>query len=178
MIKTFNSLLVTMFGLGKIKFMPGTFGSLATIIILFYLFHSLNISSNTILIGWMIIFIYSFYAVSTHIKESKNKDPGEIIIDEFLGQSIPIYLYEISHGTTKESDEAIIYYSLFFILFRYFDIIKPILNTLDEPLIEVIVLDNIPPVQDSANEILSLFFINFLTILLAKFFIIKHNFLL
>jgi phosphatidylglycerophosphatase A len=125
MIKTFNSLLVTMFGLGKIKFMPGTFGSLATIIILFYLFHSLNISSSTILIGWMIIFIYSFYAVSTHIKESKNKDPGEIIIDEFLGQSIPIYLYEISHGTTKESDEAIIYYSLFFILFRYFDIIKP-----------------------------------------------------
>jgi phosphatidylglycerophosphatase A len=125
MIKTFNSLLVTMFGLGKIKFMPGTFGSLATTIILFYLFHSLNISSNAILIGWMIIFIYSFYAVSTHTKDSKNKDPGEIIIDEFLGQSIPIYLYEISHGTTKEGGEAIIYYTLFFILFRYFDIMKP-----------------------------------------------------
>ena len=125
MIKTFNSLLVTMFGLGKIKFMPGTFGSLATIIILFYLFHSLNISSNTILIGWIIIFIYSFYAVSTHTKDSKNKDPGEIIIDEFLGQSIPIYLYEISHGTTKEGGETIIYYTLFFILFRYFDIMKP-----------------------------------------------------
>jgi len=125
MIKTFNSLLVTMFGLGKIKFMPGTFGSLATTIILFYLFHSLNISSNTILIGWIIIFIYSFYAVSTHIKDNENKDPGEIIIDEFLGQSIPIYLYEISHGTTKESNEAIIYYGLFFILFRYFDIMKP-----------------------------------------------------
>jgi phosphatidylglycerophosphatase A len=125
MIKTFNSLLVTMFGLGKIKFIPGTFGSLATIIILFYLFHSLNISSNIILIGWIIIFIYSFYAVSTHTKDSKNKDPGEIIIDEFLGQSIPIYLYEISHGTTKESNEAIVYYALFFILFRYFDIMKP-----------------------------------------------------
>jgi len=125
MIKTFNSLVVTMFGLGKIKFMPGTFGSLATIIILFYLFHSLNISSNNILIGWIMIFIYSFYAVSTHTKDSKNKDPGEIIIDEFLGQSIPIYLYEISHGTTKEGGEAIIYYTLFFILFRYFDIMKP-----------------------------------------------------
>ena len=125
MIKTFNSLLVTMFGLGKIKFMPGTFGSLATIIILFYLFHTLNISSNIILIGLMVIFIYSFYAVSTHTEDSKNKDPGEIIIDEFLGQSIPIYLYEISHGTTKESGQAIIYYSLFFILFRYFDIMKP-----------------------------------------------------
>ena len=60
-----------------------------------------------------------------HTKNSKNKDPGEIVIDEFLGQSIPIYLYEISHGTTKESDEAIIYYLLFFFLFRYFDIAKP-----------------------------------------------------
>ena len=114
-----------MFGLGKIKFMPGTFGSLATTIILFYLFHSLNISQNYILIGLIIVFIYSFYAITIHTKDNKNKDPGEIIIDEFLGQSIPIYLYEISHGTTKESKEAIIYYVLFFILFRYFDIMKP-----------------------------------------------------
>ena len=114
-----------MFGLGKIKFMPGTFGSLITAILLFYLFHTLNVSSNTILIGWIIIFIYSFYAVSTHTKGNENKDPGEIIIDEFLGQSIPIYLYEISHGTTKENNEAIIYYTLFFVLFRYFDIMKP-----------------------------------------------------
>ena len=125
MIKTFNSILVTMFGLGKIKFMPGTLGSLAATVFLFYLFHSLNISSNIILISLIIIFIYSFYAVSTHTESSKNKDPGEIIIDEFLGQSIPIYLYEISHGTTKESDQAIVYYALFFILFRYFDIMKP-----------------------------------------------------
>ena len=125
MIKTFNSLLVTMFGLGKIKFMPGTFGSLATTVFLFYLFHSLDVTSNVILIGLIIIFIYSFYAISTHTESNKNKDPGEIIIDEFLGQSIPIYLYEISHGTIKESDEAVVYYALFFILFRYFDIMKP-----------------------------------------------------
>ena len=125
MIKTFNSLLVTMFGLGKIKFMPGTFGSLATTIFLFYLFHRLNISSSIILIGWIIIFIYSFYAISTHTKGNDNKDPSEIIIDELLGQSIPIYLYEVSHGSTKEGGEAIAYYVLFFILFRYFDIMKP-----------------------------------------------------
>ena len=125
MIKSFNSHLVTMFGLGRIKFMPGTFGSLATAIFLFYLFHSLNISPGKILIILIIVFVYSFYAVSSYIKNSENKDPKEIIIDEFLGQSVPIYLYEISHGTTKESNEAIIYYVLFFILFRYFDIMKP-----------------------------------------------------
>jgi phosphatidylglycerophosphatase A len=125
MIKTFNSLFVTMFGIGKIKFAPGTFGSLATTVILFYLFHFLDISSHIILFGLIIIFIYSFYAVSMYTKNSENKDPGEIVIDELLGQSIPIYLYEISHGTTKESNEAVIYYLLFFFLFRYFDIAKP-----------------------------------------------------
>mgnify|MGYP001586711432 CR=1 FL=1 len=67
----------------------------------------------------------SFSAVANHIKDSENKDPGEIIIDEFIGQSIPIYLYEISHGTEKTSNEAIIFYGICFILFRYFDIMKP-----------------------------------------------------
>ena len=125
MFKTFNSLFVTMLGLGKVKFIPGTFGSLVTAIFLFYFFHFLQISPNIILIGLLIIFVYSFYAVSNHIKDNENKDPGEIVIDEFLGQSIPIYLYEISHGTTKEINEAIIYYIIIFTLFRYFDIMKP-----------------------------------------------------
>ncbi|MBD1144075.1 phosphatidylglycerophosphatase A [Pelagibacterales bacterium SAG-MED33] len=125
MIKTFNSLFVTMLGLGKIKFIPGTFGSLATTIILYILFHVLNISSNFILIGLVIIFIYSFPAVTSYIKDNENKDPGEIIIDELIGQSIPIFAYEISHGTEKSPDEALIFYSICFVLFRFFDIIKP-----------------------------------------------------
>ena len=48
MIKNLNSLFVTMFGLGKIPKIPGTFGSLATVIILYVLFHKLNLSSNII----------------------------------------------------------------------------------------------------------------------------------
>ena len=104
---------------------PGTFGSLATIIILFVLFHTLNISSNLILLGLIIIFIYSFSAVASHTENSENKDPKEIVIDEFIGQSIPIYLYEISHGTEKSPNEAIIFYAICFVLFRFFDIKKP-----------------------------------------------------
>ena len=125
MIKTFNSLFVTMLGLGKIKFIPGTIGSLATVIILYVIFHILNISSNFVLLGLVIIFIYSFPAVSSYIKDNKNKDPGEIIIDELIGQSIPIFAYEISHGTEKSSDEALIFYCICFVLFRFFDIKKP-----------------------------------------------------
>ena len=125
MIKIFNSLFVTMFNLGKIRFIPGTFGSLATIIILYIFFHVLNISSNIILLVLIIIFVYSFSAVADHIKDNDNKDPSEIIIDEFIGQAIPIYLYEVSHGTEKSPDEAIIIYVVCFVLFRFFDIMKP-----------------------------------------------------
>ena len=125
MNKTFNSLFVTMLGLGKIKFIPGTFGSLATILVLYLLFHILDVSSNAILVGLVLIFIYSFFAVASHIKNSENKDPREIIIDEFIGQSIPIFLYEVSHGTEKSADEVIIFYSICFVLFRFFDIRKP-----------------------------------------------------
>ena len=114
-----------MFGLGKVPKVPGTFGSLATVIILYLFFHTLNISSNIILIGLIIIFIYSFSAVAAHIKDNENKDPKEVIIDEFIGQSIPIYLYEISHGIEKSPDEAVIFYGICFVLFRFFDIAKP-----------------------------------------------------
>ena len=114
-----------MLGLGKVSKIPGTFGSLATIIILYFLFHILNFSSNIILICLIIIFIFSFFSVSIYIKDNENKDPKEIIIDEFIGQSIPIYLYEISHGTEKSANEAIIFYGICFVLFRFFDIIKP-----------------------------------------------------
>ena len=114
-----------MFGLGKIKLAPGTFGSLATVIILYICFHILEIDSNIIFFGLLLIFIYSFIAVTHHTKNNENKDPGEIVIDEFIGQSIPIFLYEVSHGTIKEPDEAIIFYGVCFILFWYFDIVKP-----------------------------------------------------
>ena len=125
MIKNINTLFVTMFGLGKIPKIPGTFGSLATVIILYIFFHKLDLSSSIILIGLIIIFIFSFLAIEVHIRYNENKDPKEVIIDEFIGQSIPIYLYEISHGIEKSSNEAIIFYSICFVLFRFFDIAKP-----------------------------------------------------
>ena len=125
MIKTLNTLFVTMFGLGKIPKIPGTFGSLATVIILYIFFHILNLSSIIILIFIIIVFIYSFSAISAYTKDNENKDPKEVIIDEFIGQSIPIYLYEISHGTEKSPNEALIFYGICFVLFRFFDIVKP-----------------------------------------------------
>ncbi|MDB9752430.1 phosphatidylglycerophosphatase A [Pelagibacteraceae bacterium] len=125
MIKTFNYLFVTCFGIGSFRFAPGTVTSFITTIFLFSLFHIINLSNNIILIGLLLIFIYSFYAVSEYIKDNKNKDPKEVVVDEFIGQSIPIYLYEISHGAIKNLLEASLFYLYIFILFRFFDIKKP-----------------------------------------------------
>ena len=120
-----NFLFVTLFGIGKLKKIPGSYASLVTTIFLFILFHIFNFSPNIVLIGIIIVLLISLYAVNIFIKDLDNKDPKEIVIDEFIGQSIPIYLYEISHGIEKTTDEAIIFYVVCFVLFRFFDIKKP-----------------------------------------------------
>ena len=125
MIKTINYLFVTFFGIGSFRFAPGTITSLVTIVFLYSLFHIINLPNKSIFIILLIIFIYSFYAVSEYIKFNENKDPKEVVIDEFIGQCIPIYLYEISHGTVKDAQEAVLFYLYIFILFRFFDIKKP-----------------------------------------------------
>ena len=133
MIKNINYLFVTCLGIGSLRFFPGTIASLVTTVFLYSLFHIIDLSNTIILIILLIVFIYSFYAVSEYIKYKENKDPKEVVIDEFIGQSIPIYLYEISHGSSKESDEAILFYLYIFILFRFFDIKKPFpINFLDK----------------------------------------------
>ena len=120
-----NFLFVTLFGIGKLKKIPGSYASLATTIFLFLLFHILNLSPNTVLIGVIIIFLISLYAVKIFIQELENKDPKEVVIDEFIGQSIPICLYEIAHEGSKETSQVLTFYFIMFILFRIFDITKP-----------------------------------------------------
>ena len=125
MLNKINFLFISLFGIGKIKKLPGTFASLATTLFLFFLFHILNVSPDIILFSVIIIFLISFYAVNIYIKDLSNKDPKEVVIDEFIGQSIPLYLYEVSHGIQKDSDDTFKFYLIIFILFRFFDITKP-----------------------------------------------------
>ena len=125
MIKNLNFLFVTFFGIGTIRYAPGTITSFITTILLFSSFHILNLPKTAVLIILIAIFLYSFLAVANYIKEDSDKDPKEVVIDEVIGQSIPIYLYEIAHGTSKNSKEAILFYIYIFVLFRFFDIKKP-----------------------------------------------------
>ena len=125
MIDKINFLFVTLFGIGKIKKIPGSVASLATTIFLFFLLHMLKISPNFILAFVIIVFFISLYAVNIFIKDLENKDPKEVVVDEFIGQSIPICLYEIAHEGSKETSQVLTFYFIMFILFRVFDIVKP-----------------------------------------------------
>ena len=125
MINQINFLFVTLFSIGKISRIPGSIASLVTIFFLFFLFHILKIPANFILLFVIIIFFISLYTVNVFIKDLENKDPKEVVIDEFIGQSIPICLYEIAHEGVKETDQILTFYFIIFILFRIFDIAKP-----------------------------------------------------
>ena len=121
----FNFLFVTLFGIGKISKIPGSIASLVTTIFLFFLFYFLNIRPDMVLIGLILIFFISLYSVKQFIKDKVNKDPKEIVIDEFIGQSIPICLYEVAHEGTKDIGNVLTFYFIIFVLFRIFDITKP-----------------------------------------------------
>ena len=125
MINKINFLFVTLFGIGKIKKIPGSVASLATILFLFFLFHVLNFSPNIVLLLIVIIFFIALYAINMFIKDLTQKDPKEVVIDEFIGQSIPICLYEVAHNVPKETDQVLKFYFIMFVLFRIFDITKP-----------------------------------------------------
>ena len=46
---------------------------------------------------------YAFFAIKSCLKNFKNDDPQEIVIDEFVGQSIPVILYEFFHSDRNNS---------------------------------------------------------------------------
>ena len=125
-MKKINVLISTFFGNGYISKIPGTFTSLSTLIILYILFEVLQFKNlNYILILYSITFFYSFYAVMDSETEFENKDPRQIVIDEVLGQAMPL-IFVVYLSSKNLLDLPIeIYYFLSFILFRFFDIIKP-----------------------------------------------------
>ena len=125
MIDKFHYLLVTLFGIGEISKIPGSIASLFTVCLLYFLFYYLKITPEFFLFFLALIFLISLYSISFYIRDKEIKDPKEIVIDEFIGQSIPICLYEVAHSELKETSEVLTFYFIFFVLFRIFDIVKP-----------------------------------------------------
>ena len=109
----FSEIIGTMFYIGKIPFAPGTWGSLVALL-LWYLIKPKIIDPLFLLITGGLFFIG--IAVSEIITRGlDNHDPKEIVIDEWVGMWIALYL--VPH--------SIFWGLVSFFLFRFFDIFKP-----------------------------------------------------
>ena len=118
MIDQFGKAFLTMFGVGYFKYAPGTAASLITCLIY------LLINKYFVLIYFLIFLtIVSIYSIIFIDRIYKKKDEKEIVIDEFIGQSIPIFYsyYLLGQDTFNAYLFMII---LSFLLFRFFDILK------------------------------------------------------
>ncbi len=128
-----TNIICTFFGVGNIKFAPGTFGSLAAFPVWFVFDHLLKLSGIEeyfFYIFWLVIITILFIAginySNIYTKESGKKDASEIVIDEILGQLIAIFLSYYFVIKVFQSNLVLFFYFIsIFILFRFFDILKP-----------------------------------------------------
>ena len=109
----FSEIIGTMFYIGKIPLAPGTWGSLVALL-LWYSIKPEIIDPLFLLITGGLFFI-GISVVEIITKESNNHDPKEIVIDEWVGMWIALYL--VPH--------SIFWGLVSFFLFRFFDIFKP-----------------------------------------------------
>ena len=118
-----NKLLVTVCYVGLLKPAPGTWGSLAGIL----LFFPIHLYGGPFLLVTLtiLISIVGIFLVKGATETSEDKDPSQIVIDEVAGQWIS--LLPISFGAYVYKMDLILLWPwllLAFILFRFFDIIK------------------------------------------------------
>ena len=125
-MKKINTLISTFFGFGYLTKIPGTITSAVTTIFIYVAYEILEYKDLKFsIIFFILLFFYSFYAVKDSETEFQNKDPRQIVIDEVLGQSMPLILLLYLSQTNQINISIEIYYILSFIFFRFFDILKP-----------------------------------------------------
>ena len=120
-----------MFGIGNSKFVPGTVASFVTCLIYIILFY-LKVNIFFLLTINLVIFILSVFLIDFLKNFFSTVDAREIVIDEFIGQSIPILSF-YSFLEKENISMFIVIVFVSFILFRIFDILKPYpINLVDQ----------------------------------------------
>ena len=108
-------LFATWFGCGRIPIAPGTMGALGALPIM------LLVLQWNVVVGIVVtcvIFCIGVQASTSYVRVADKKDPGEIVIDETAGQCLCL-CFAPSPLTLPDIAVA-------FLLFRLFDITKPI----------------------------------------------------
>ena len=110
------ALTIATCGVGYLPLMPGTFGSLLAVGFFVLL---PRVSAVGVLISILVVTFAGIWAGSRTEALSGRKDPGKVVIDEVAGQLIALFPLTLF---ARWSNVAVI---ISFILFRFFDIVKP-----------------------------------------------------
>ena len=107
-----SDMYCTLFKIGNFKYMPGTLGSFVGLLVGIILKVIFPLTIYIFII--IIITITAVIMINIYQRTAGKEDRSEIIIDEFIGQQIPLFFIEIS----------VLNIILVFVLFRFFDIFK------------------------------------------------------
>lgn len=108
----FSDLFCTILKIGNLKYMPGTIGSIIGVVAGIFLKNTIPIIYYVLII--LLIFLIAIITINIYQTKVGKEDRSEIIIDEFIGQQIPIFFIELN----------ILNIVMCFMLFRFFDILK------------------------------------------------------
>ncbi len=111
------TLVATFFGAGRIKPAPGTWGSLATVIVWALASSWIPVANRTwaTILAVVVVTLIGIPAATRTARGSGLKDPQFVVIDEVAGQLVALIAVPLAWKTFLAG----------FILFRVFDIWKP-----------------------------------------------------
>ena len=115
----FTNIFVSIFYIGYIRYAPGTWGSLVSLGIIFFLFNIINISLSILIILFVFLFFLSNYLINYFSSITNSHDSKLIVIDEFLGMFFIFLFYDVIFIYNNY-----ITCLLIFVCFRIFDVFK------------------------------------------------------
>lgn len=117
LLLTLPGFIATVGGLGKfVKRAPGTAGSAAACVL------SVFLPAQLRLVVIVMLAALGIWAANVYEKDCGRADPGEVIIDEVVGQLIATIGHVAVVGQCSSAGNFLI---PSFLLFRFFDILKP-----------------------------------------------------
>ena len=119
-----NKFISTFFYVGFLRPAPGTWGSIAGIILAYILLITIDFFSFCLILLFTILI--GFWSIKNYIeKNSEKSDPSEVVIDEVIGQWIAVLPIAYTLKMAETGSEKLWFVWLWaFVSFRFFDIIK------------------------------------------------------
>ncbi len=132
-MKIFARLTATCLGIGHFPLAPGTVTSAVVVLLYKFFLHKLNWSFYLLL--FFLLFLLGTHVSNIYASALKKEDPRSVVIDEAAGQLLALFLLNPQWIICVAS----------FVLFRFFDIMKPfpIKNVEDFPRGFGIMLDDV-----------------------------------